>query len=312
MSPSEDTPRPLFQFLQMSDLHVTADPARAPFAGGLERARWLTSELAGGSLADIDLVLCIGDAINGGSPDNAREDFEAFGALTQGIRQPLLAVPGNHETNAREGDPEYAALFEQAFGVAATSHAHRHGDLLFVMLDNSGTSTCGPEVYARRERWLRDTLEAHRGVPKILCCHVPLVPMRDPELLAATLNIESWMTREPEILALVEEHADSVVAVLSGHLHVTGLVCRQSIFHVTVSGTASYPGDYAVYSVFEDRIEVEAKQLPLELLNPATDLHGTGRQGVDLVDDGHPTHAEYVMGTYDERRFAMPMKRPQA
>ena len=59
----------------MSDLHVTADPARAPFAGGLERARWLTSELAGGSLADIDLVLCIGDAVNGGSPDDAREDY---------------------------------------------------------------------------------------------------------------------------------------------------------------------------------------------------------------------------------------------
>ena len=312
MNPDENPQQPLFRFLQMSDLHVTADPARAPFAGGLERARWLTSELAGGSLADIDLVLCIGDAINGGSPDDAREDYQAFGALTQGIRQPLLAVPGNHETNAREGDPEYAALFEQAFGIEATSHVHRHGDLLFVMLDNSGTSNCGPEVYAGRERWLRDTLEAHRGVPKILCCHVPLVPMRDPALLAATLNIESWMTREPEILALVEEHADSVVAVLSGHLHVTGLVCRQSVFHVTVSGTASYPSDYAVYSVFEDRIEVEAKQLPLELLEPATDLHGTARRGVDLVDDGHPTHAEYVMGTYDERRFAMPMKRPRA
>ena len=312
MNPSEDTPRPLFRFLQMSDLHVTADPERAPFAGSLERARWLTSELAGGSLAGIDLVLCIGDAINGGSPDDAREDYGAFGALTQEIRQPLLAVPGNHETNAREGDPEYAALFQQAFGVGATSHAHRHGGLLFVMLDNSGTSTCGPEVSASRERWLRDTLEAHRGVPKILCCHVPLVPMRDPALLAESLKIESWMTREPEILALVEEHADSVVAVLSGHLHVTGLVCRQSIFHVTVSGTASFPSDYAVYSVFEDRIEVEAKQLPLELLVPATGLHGTHRLGYDMVDDVHPTHAEYLMGTYDERRFAMPIKRPQA
>ena len=312
MNPSESTPQPLFRFLQMSDLHLTADPARAPFVRAVERARWLTSELAAGSLAGIDLVLCIGDAINGGTPDNAREDYEAFNALTREMSQPLLAVPGNHETNAREGDPEYSALFRQAFGVAATSHAHRHGNLLFVMLDNSGSSTCGPEVYARRERWLRDTLEAHRGVPKILCCHVPLVPMRDASLLARSLRIESWMTREPEVLALVAEHADSVIAVLSGHLHVTGLVCRQSIFHFTVSGTASYPGDYAIYSVFEDRIEVEAKQLPLELLDQVTDLHGAGRHGVDLVDDVHPTHAEYVMGTYDERRFAMPMKRPQA
>ena len=119
MNPSENPQQPLFRFLQMSDLHVTADPARAPFVRAVERARWLTSELAAGSLAGIDLVLCIGDAINGGTPDNAREDYEAFNALTGEMSQPLLAVPGNHETNAREGDPEYSALFRQAFGVAA-------------------------------------------------------------------------------------------------------------------------------------------------------------------------------------------------
>ena len=312
MNQSNSPHQPLFRFLQMSDLHVTNDSVRASFPGAVDRARWLISEIAAGSLSDVELVLCVGDSVQAGSVAETREDLTLFTKMTKALDQPVLAVPGNHETQKREGDPAYADVFTQAFGVPGTNYTHRHRDLLFVMLDNSGTTECNAETYSQRERWLKKTLEDHRHEPKIVCCHVPLVPMRDPETLAQTMKIESWMTREPEILTLIEEHAESILAVFSGHLHLTGLVCRNSVFHITVSGTASYPSDYALYSVLEDRIEMEAKQLPSELLNHETDLHAIPRRDFTAVDDTHPTHAEYVMGTYDERRFAIPTKRPTA
>ena len=303
-------PQPLSRFLQISDLHYTSDPARDPFSSGRERTQWLLAQVGEGGLGDIAFTLCVGDGIHGGSPEHAEADLGALTDLLREVDIPFFPVPGNHETQAQEGDPRYSAIFARGYGVAGCSYTHRQGELLFVMLDNSGSASCEAAVYARREQWLRATFDEFVDVPKILCCHVPLVPMRDPAVLADTLGIESWMTREPEILALVEQHADSVVAVLSGHLHLTGLVCRQSIFHITVAGIASYPSDYGLYSIYEDRIEFEAKQLPAELLDTTSDLHGAHRRGSDVVDDTHPTHAEYVMGTYDERRFAIPMKRP--
>ena len=68
---------------------------------------------------------------------------------------------------------------------------------------------------------------------------------------------------------LIEEHRDTVIAVLSGHLHLTGMKQQREIYHVSIAGTASYPCDFAVYDVFPDRMEVAVKQLPDELAKSA-------------------------------------------
>lgn len=48
------------------------------------------------------------------------------------------------------------------------------------MIDNSGApASNGTDVGRRRKRWLTDVLDASQGVPTILCCHVPLVPVRE-------------------------------------------------------------------------------------------------------------------------------------
>ena len=80
-------------------------------------------------------------------------------------------------------------------------------------------------------------------------------------------------------------------AVLSGHLHLTGKIQLNQVHHVSISGTASYPHDVAMYSVFPDRIEAEVIRLPSDLLEPATNIHGApppqtrffGRQASGLL-----------------------------
>jgi hypothetical protein len=157
--------------------------------------------------------------------------------------------------------------------------------------------------------------------PKIICCHIPLVPLREERVLAKSFGFESYAARDRELLDLIEQHADTIIAVLSGHLHLTGMVERKSIFHVCLSGTGQYPGDYAaVYEVYPDRIQSMMVQLPPHLVRPAGipdryvgSIHGKPFREVDHIDDRHPTPGTYLGGLPGERRFVItlpPTKRP--
>jgi len=106
-------------------------------------------------------------------------------------------------------------------------------------------------------------------------------------------------------LRLVEENHDTVIAVLSGHLHLTGLKKQQEIYHVSIAGTASYPSDFAVYEVFPDRIEVTVRQLPSDLAKSAASIHGKERHGCDFTDQEHQTAEEYQSGRAEERSFTI-------
>ena len=54
---------------------------------------------------------------------------------------------------------------------------------------------------------------------------------------------------------------------------------------------------------------VSLGQLPLDLLpEPVTSGYSSDKLGTDLVDGDHATNIEFIMGTYDERRFVISMK----
>ncbi len=191
------------------------------------------------------------------------------------------------------------------------NYTFAHGGILFVALNNAGACCVGPAVVRARNDWLRRTLEGARGVPKIILCHIPLVALREEAVLAKSFGFRSYLDHDGQTLKIVEEHADTVLAVLSGHLHLTGVIERKGIFHVSIAGTASYPCDYALYSVFPDRIEVAVRQLPRELVTPNTNIHGTPRYKSDFVDDAHKTPWDYVAGNPSERDFTIPLPEPK-
>ncbi|MEE2656941.1 MAG: metallophosphoesterase [Candidatus Latescibacterota bacterium] len=297
---------PLFRFLQINDLHLTAEGDR--FAGATARVEWVADSVQRGDFGDIRFLVSVGDQAQGGSPKQLVGDLKRFHSVFDPVGLPVYAVPGNHDSH--EDQSKLQTPFLAAFERETMNFTFRESDFRFVMLDNCSSGQASPEAYARRAAWLQQTLEAHAEEKIILCCHIPLVPMRERDALKRSLYpLDATWCLEPEILKLVHAHADAVQAVLCGHLHLTGMVCVRSIIHICLAGTACYPCDIGVYSVYEDRIDVEVRQLPLELLaHKDTDLHGKVRRKVDHIDDVHPTHVEYVMGTVDERKFVIPLK----
>ncbi len=174
------------------------------------------------------------------------------------------------------------------------------------MLNDSGAPMSNSkEVGQRRNEWLRGVLEESAGVAKIICCHIPLIPIREEPVLAKSFGFVSYTAKDAQLLRLVDEHAESIVAVLSGHLHLTGMVLRKGVHYVSLSGTASYPCDFASFDVYADRIRMRVHSLPKELQTPDTNIHGARRHKVDYTDAAHLTAESYVRGNPDERDVEM-------
>jgi len=221
---------------------------------------------------------------------------------------------GNHENVQREGDAEYQAPYIAAFGADRVNFTFRAGGIQFVVVNNSGSPTSNQKSTGlARNQWVRSALESPPRIPTILCCHIPLVPIRERAVLEQSFGFTSYLAHDHELLKLVDLHADRIVAVLSGHLHLTGVVERNGVYHIDVSGSASYPCDFACHEVFADHMRVRMYSLPLEYLTPVSNIHGMRRHKIDYTDADHATHELYIRGNPQERALEIPLtgsKRP--
>lgn len=321
LSPKGNTTPPVFRFIQANDIHVQDDrshyaaylPQRvgATYHNANARALWLVHALHHDpALADVDFVLGIGDLVHGENLEAIKYDTDFFAThIYDKLPVPLYPAIGNHENAQREGNPQYEEPYKQLFGADKVNYGFVHKGLHFIVINNSGTwSIDDGEVLDQRLQALRRLLGEHPALPKIICSHIPLIPIRQDEVLAKSFGFSSYYTKEKELLQLLEQHQDQVLAVLSGHIHISGVVKQQSIHHIVVSGLASFPHDFAVYTVYEDRIDVVLTQVPSDLLAPGTNIHGAGRFGIDYTDSLHPDYMSYLMGNTMERRFSIPLK----
>lgn len=308
-APSE-VERPLFRFVQWNDTHIDSTTP-SDYKSANEKAEYLVESLHAATVFPVpDFVIGVGDIIHGENLSSLAPDLALFKKLTAALKCPYYPVVGNHEVVQQEGSPQYEAAYRQAFGDGRTNYAFRHGGVQFVVLDDSGAPASNrTEVGRRRRSWLGEVLAASRNLPTILCCHIPLVPLRDEEVLKKSFGFGSYMAHDAELLKLVDRHADSIVAVLSGHLHLTGVVRRTGVYHIVVSGTASYPCDFASYEVFADRIRMRVHSLPPHLVTPETNIHGKPRHATDYTDATHVTHEAYVQGNPTERTLEMALAR---
>lgn len=299
---------PIFRFLQINDLHFVG-PLQADkgYLRANQRIDWLFERIrANEFFPKFDFVVVLGDFVHGGSLETIQEEIPLMHAKLNALGVPYYTVTGNHENKQSEGDDVYEAPYRAAFGAGRDHYSFTHKSIEFVILNNSGSATQRPSaVYGERARRLEDMLGKNPKLPKILCCHIPLAPVREDPVLQASFGFRSYKTMEPEILEMVQGKASNVRAVLSGHLHLTGKVQRGKVHHVSISGTASYPHDVAMYSVFSDRIEAEVIRLPSDLLEPATNIHGARRHKRDFIDESHLDYSTYLMGNPAERRWTI-------
>ncbi len=313
---------PLFRFLHIADTHVHDGPPHPTDHCALanEKMQWVVETVCRGEQFPVpDFVVHSGDMIDG-EPQSAGvkllgPDFRLFEEMIRPLHCPFHPCVGNHENQQHEGDAVFEKPYSDVFGANQTNYTFRYGGIQFVNFNNSGAPRANHDVGKARNQWLKQMLESS-AEPKILCCHIPLVPLREEPVLRRSFGFVSHFADDPELLATVEAHADTVIAVLSGHLHLTGMVQQRGIYHIVPSGTATYPCDLgALFSVFPDRIQVQMQPLPRELAKPGDDalgfrgsIHGKPRHAEDFVDARHATAQLYQCGRADEREFEIPLR----
>ena len=302
---------PLFRFLQLNDTHYQSPQAEVihpTYNQANARVHWVLDAIRGGGFfPPLEFVLHVGDLTHQHSADRRRE-LRAFKALLDTLPIPTYPVIGNHDNVQGEGYPEKEAPYREVFG-DRFDYTFEHRGLGFVVVDVSGTGMADlpPERVARRARLLREHLESFGRRPVIVACHVPLVPLRELPVLTKTFGFDSYQVREPGLMEIVSDRRYQVAAVLSGHLHLSGAVWVDGVAQIDVCGTASYPHDVAVHTVYANCLETRFVRLPSDLLVPSTNIHGAHRFGRDFTDAGHPDYTSYLMGTAEERLIRVPL-----
>jgi 3',5'-cyclic AMP phosphodiesterase CpdA len=295
--------RPLFTFVQLNDTHILA-------AG---KGYWLANEKARDVIEIInrearfplpDFVILPGDIIHGGSKDKLLPDCEFAKKLLAPLRCCWYPIIGNHEVVQQEGDPAFQEAYEKIFGAGHVNYHFLHKGILFICLNNSGGRGGGDAVADKRNAWLKDVLERNPKIPKIIACHIPLIPLREEEVLKKSFGFSSYKALGDGTWNIVKAHSNTVIAVLCGHLHLSGAVEKDGIWNISVSGTASYPCDFARYVVYGDRIEVEIQQISKDMVT-SNSIHGPPRWPQVFTDGLHQTADEYVCGRSAERRFTI-------
>jgi hypothetical protein len=301
--------QPFLRFVQWNDTHV--DSTNSDYRLANEKMDYLVSSLNAATHFPVpDFVVSAGDIITGegvGIP-KLTADFDLLKKKLAGLKCPFYPVPGNHEIIQQEGNPQYEAPYKAAFGAERVNYTFHAAGIQFVMLNDSGAPQSNQTAvgHARRE-WLRGVLGGSPKTPKIICCHIPLAPVRDPEVLKQSFPYGSEIAHDDEMLKIVTDPANNVIAVLSGHLHLTGVARFNGIYQIVVSGSASYPCDYAYYEVFANRIHVRMYTVPEKLLTPDTDLFKPPIRPISYSDPAHPTHYSYIAGNASERSFDIPL-----
>ena len=177
--------------LQLSDMHVTADPAAAVSGEYPELRLQLVLDAWHRTGESADLLLLTGDNTDDGSPDA----YTRLAATLSTLGVPILAVPGNHDT--------------------ATGVGLAFGDMAVVELDGwniVGLDTCRPnQVHGTVDIPASvELIDALDKIPTVLAIHHP--PM--------SRSNNAWFQLDGAAALLdVLAARPHVRAVVSGHLH---------------------------------------------------------------------------------------------
>lgn len=175
-----------FQFAIVSDRTGGHEPG--VFAEAVEKLNLLKPEL----------VICVGDLIEGYSEDEAelKQQWDEFEGIVDQLQMPFFYVPGNHDLSNK-------VMFEtwhERFG--RTYYHFIYHDVLFLVLDTQDTAATG--FGNEQLEYFRKTLEENRDVRwTLLFMHQPIWRRKD---------IRNW----PKLESALGERGHTVFA---GHVH---------------------------------------------------------------------------------------------
>jgi 3',5'-cyclic-AMP phosphodiesterase len=191
-----------FVLVQLSDLHLRADPDGEPAAEALAAAVEHVLALP----RRPDAVLLSGDLADDGSS----AAYERVRELVAPLPTPVVAMVGNHDDRAR-----LCAAFDlPCAGEPLVQFTRRLGPLRLVCGDTIEPGTDAGRYGPERLAWLRKELEADRSAPTIVALHHPPVDIGLPGLDELGLPPAD----RDALAALLAEHPQ-VQRVATGHVH---------------------------------------------------------------------------------------------
>jgi 3',5'-cyclic AMP phosphodiesterase CpdA len=192
---------------QLSDPHVCAPgtlyqglvDSNAMFVAAVERLATLDPTP--------DLVLLTGDV----TEHAAADEYRLARQVLAGLRQPVLAIPGNHDE--REA---FRAAFGDLGYLPATGPLHfvagGHGPVRVIGLDISVPGQHHGDFDAATAAWLEAALASERERPTLIMLHQPPVE-------TGIGFIDAYRCFNGERLATVVARYPAVERVLCGHVH---------------------------------------------------------------------------------------------
>jgi len=308
-----------FSFVQINDTHLNI-PGNEGYPKVEEKLRSVISSINSEEKFPLpDFVLFPGDIIQGTKLKFLQPECEFAKEILDELNCPYYTVVGNHEVLNTEGNPRFLNAYKRTFGKDRIYHSFIHKGFHFILFNNSnGLGSIG-DATTNRNEWLENTLNEYDAYPKIIVCHIPLISYREEENLRMSFGYWTYKLRGVNTWSIIQKHSDRVIAVLNGHVHLTGVIKTNNswlsflfpgdndIYNISPSGLASYPCHYAYYKVFENKIDVKMLQVDSELVTPSSNIHGKLYHEKNFVDAQHKSHKFYVSGNMDERVFSIPL-----
>lgn len=177
----------------LSDTHLDNSPERlARFHAVLDQVQ---------QLPQIDALLISGDLTDHGSADEYREFFDALPGEI-----PSISVPGNHDLSGPMREALQRGGADQSLNRSLTVDG-----VTIVGLDSHIDGVDEGELRADALAFARSAISAAPG-PVLLAMHHPAVPVGHRVM-------DQFGLRNPEALRALIEENESVLAVLTGHVH---------------------------------------------------------------------------------------------
>lgn len=315
----DEDDREFFSFVQINDTHLNI-PGNEAYPKVEDKLRSVIFSINSEKKFPLpDFVLLPGDIIQGTKLKFLQPECEFSKKILDELKCPYYTVVGNHEVLNTEGNPRFLKAYEKTFGKDRVYYSFIHKGIHFIIFNNANGLGSVEEATSNRNEWLQNTLNEYNNHPKIIVCHIPLISFREDEILRKSFGHWTYKLRGGNTWRIIQNHSDKIIAVLNGHIHLTGVIKTNNfwlsslfssvndIYHISPSGLASYPCHYAYYKVFKNKIDVKMIQIDKELVTPSSNIHGKLYHEKDFVDDQHKLSELYVSGNIEERVFSIPL-----
>ena len=192
----------LYNFLAISDVHITYDTANADFQRALEYAE-----------ANCDFTCICGDLTDNGTASQLAQ-YKSI-VDTYAKTKPVYAMAGNHENH------DLRNIIEQYTGYPLY-YSFTQGNDVFIMVGHAGGYRAsnwerGEQFTHDELQWLYETLEANRNKRCFVFCHV--FPHKDGVGNAnGSYTNDIWTSTEGTVFENLMKHYKNTV-LFHGHSH---------------------------------------------------------------------------------------------